>query len=111
MDVGQRFRRATHAGDDPVIEPLWKMLLSNKGLLPILWELFPDHPNLLPTFDGDEASAAAQLEWQLCAQNPSSPAEGANVRLVVDGRPLAETPGEYGEEGFVYQALAPVAAI
>ncbi|WP_369272978.1 glutathionylspermidine synthase family protein [Streptomyces sp. R11] len=29
------------------IEPAWKMLLSNKALLAILWELYPDHPNLL----------------------------------------------------------------
>ena len=38
---------------DPVrfIEPAWKMLLSNKGLLPVLWELFPDHPNLLPAYE------------------------------------------------------------
>jgi glutathionylspermidine synthase len=42
-----------HLAQDPVhfIEPAWKMLLSNKGLLPILWELFPDHPNLLPAFE------------------------------------------------------------
>ena len=33
------------------IEPAWKMLVSNKGLLPILWELFPGHPNLLPAFE------------------------------------------------------------
>ncbi len=31
-----------------VVEPPWKMLLSNKAILPILWEMFPDHPNLLP---------------------------------------------------------------
>ncbi|MDB6055234.1 MAG: Glutathionylspermidine synthase [Verrucomicrobiales bacterium] len=30
------------------IEPMWKMLLSNKAILPILWQLFPGHPNLLP---------------------------------------------------------------
>ena len=30
------------------IEPAWKMLLSNKSILPLLWEFFPDHPNLLP---------------------------------------------------------------
>ncbi|MCF3964991.1 glutathionylspermidine synthase family protein [Streptomyces fuscigenes] len=30
------------------IEPAWKMLLSNKALLAVLWELYPDHPNLLP---------------------------------------------------------------
>lgn len=29
------------------IEPAWKMLLSNKSILPLLWEFFPDHPNLL----------------------------------------------------------------
>jgi len=30
------------------VEPAWKMMLSNKGLLPILWELNPGHPLLLP---------------------------------------------------------------
>ena len=29
------------------IEPAWKMVLSNKGILPVLWKLFPRHPNLL----------------------------------------------------------------
>jgi glutathionylspermidine synthase len=34
------------------IEPPWKLVLSGKGILPILWELFPNHPNLLPaSFD------------------------------------------------------------
>src|SRR5207302_2291502 len=32
------------------IEPPWKMLLSNKAILTVLWEMFPDHPNLLPAF-------------------------------------------------------------
>ncbi|MFD3835041.1 glutathionylspermidine synthase family protein [Streptomyces sp. NPDC058642] len=32
------------------IEPAWKMLLSNKALLAILWELYPGHPNLLPAY-------------------------------------------------------------
>jgi glutathionylspermidine synthase len=30
------------------IEPAWKQVLSNKALLPLLWEMFPGHPNLLP---------------------------------------------------------------
>jgi glutathionylspermidine synthase len=30
------------------IEPAWRIVLSTKGILPILWELFPEHPNLLP---------------------------------------------------------------
>ncbi len=32
------------------IEPAWKMLLSNKALLAVLWELYPGHPNLLPAY-------------------------------------------------------------
>ncbi|MEA5115800.1 MAG: glutathionylspermidine synthase family protein [Geobacteraceae bacterium] len=31
-----------------LFEPPWKMILSNKGILPILWELFPGHPFLVP---------------------------------------------------------------
>ena len=31
-----------------LIEPAWKMILSNKGILPILWRMFPGHENLLP---------------------------------------------------------------
>lgn len=30
------------------LEPAWKSILSNKSLLPMLWEMFPNHPNLLP---------------------------------------------------------------
>jgi hypothetical protein len=28
------------------IEPPWKAILSNKGILPLLWEMFPNHPSL-----------------------------------------------------------------
>jgi glutathionylspermidine synthase len=89
------------------IEPPWKMLLSNKALLPVLWELFPDHPNLLPAFDGDEARAAVKLNGSY-VRKPKLSREGANVRVVSGGRSLAETSGDYGEEGFIYQALAPL---
>jgi glutathionylspermidine synthase len=81
------------------IEPPWKMVLSNKGILAVLWELFPGHPNLLPaTFD----------EWRLeaYARKPLLSREGANVRLVMFGEEVAASGGDYGEEGFVYQALA-----
>ncbi|HLK08288.1 MAG TPA: glutathionylspermidine synthase family protein, partial [Candidatus Angelobacter sp.] len=29
------------------MEPIWKMMFSNKGLLAILWEMYPGHANLL----------------------------------------------------------------
>src|ERR1700748_270085 len=42
------------------IEPPWKAILSNKGMLPLLWQMFPGHPNLLPAFFDDDP-AASQL--------------------------------------------------
>jgi len=31
-------------------EPFWKLILGNKALLPLLWSMYPNHPNLLPAF-------------------------------------------------------------
>ena len=92
------------------IEPMWKMLLSNKGLLPILWELFPEHPNLLPAFFSEEELAACPLAAVASSgfiQKPKLSREGANVSLRRPGLPVKTTEGDYGEEGYVYQAMAP----
>src|SRR5258708_12652685 len=40
------------------IEPPWKAILSNKGILALLWEMFPDHPNLLPAYFEHDTNAA-----------------------------------------------------
>ena len=81
-------------------EPAWKMILQSKAILPILWELFEGHPNLLPAYaDGPRD----MIEY---ARKPVLSREGANVTLVTNER-IVETGGEYGAEGFVYQALAP----
>ncbi len=85
------------------IEPAWKMVLSNKGILAILWELFPGHANLCPAYlDGPRGMA----EY---VRKPLLSREGANVS-VHTSRGDTETAGEYGAEGFVYQALAHVGA-
>lgn len=83
------------------LEPPWKMVLSNKGLLPILWELFPESPWLLPAyFDGPHDLA----EW---ARKPLLSREGANVTVHTRAGEFASE-GAYGAEGFVYQQLAPI---
>ncbi len=33
-----------------MMEPAWKAVVSNKGLLPVLWSMFEGHKNLLPAF-------------------------------------------------------------
>jgi len=86
------------------IEPTWKMLLSNKGLLPVLWELFPDHPNLLPAFE-----EAAPLAGNF-VRKPKLSREGSNIALVEGGIAVEETAGDYGEEGFIFQAPASLPA-
>ena len=89
------------------VEPAWKLLLSNKQLLVVLWELFPGHPNLLPAF-----ADAAPLAGEAFVRKPRLGREGANV-TVVDraGDVVAEEPGPYGDEGFVYQRRAAFAPI
>ncbi len=83
------------------IEPIWKMLWSNKALLAILWELFPGHPNLL------EARLEDPGRMREYARKPILSREGANIELKTD-RGVVETGGKYGKEGFVYQAAARV---
>lgn len=84
------------------IEPPWKMLLSNKGLLPILWELFPHHPNLLPAYE-----SAAPL-GDCFVRKPRLSREGSNVSWIEGGVVVEETGGGYADTGHVYQALAPL---
>ncbi len=84
------------------LEPAWKVLLSNKGILACAWELHPDHPNLLPTFFAADQAGNDHVKKPILSR------EGANVTVCKDGVPVIETGGEYGEEGYVYQAIAPI---
>jgi glutathionylspermidine synthase len=85
------------------IEPAWKAVLSNKGLLALLWEAEPGHPNLLPAFF--EGDPKVDSLGQRYARKPLLSREGANVALFDGARIVALTGGDYGAEGFVRQAL------
>ncbi|HTQ09086.1 MAG TPA: glutathionylspermidine synthase family protein [Fimbriimonadaceae bacterium] len=78
------------------IEPIWKMILSNKGILAILWEMHPGHELLAEAHIGEPHGL---FNW---IKKPLLGREGANVTLKVWGQ-TTETGGEYGEEGYVYQ--------
>jgi len=77
------------------LEPPWKALLSNKALLPLLWKLFPDHPNLLP--------ASWNSLPKKCVRKPVLGREGANISILEYGQILAATPGDYAAGPFIYQ--------
>ena len=82
------------------IEPPWKMLLSNKALLVLLWELFPNCEYLLPA------------SWEPLTgdfvRKPILSREGSNIQLVRRGAVLSETDGPYSEVAVVYQAFHPL---
>ncbi len=87
------------------LEPPWKALLSNKALLPLLWTLYPDHPNLLPAYFSDDPLISTLGSY---VRKPIFAREGANVDIVIDGETVFSSPGPYGEEGFIYQAYTPL---
>jgi glutathionylspermidine synthase len=88
------------------MEPPWKAILSNKGILPLLWEIFPKHPNLLPAYFEDDPKVA--MLGSSFVRKPLYSREGANVALVSAGTTLMEQQGPYGAEGFIRQAFAPL---
>jgi glutathionylspermidine synthase len=81
------------------LEAPWKMILSNKAILPVLYELFPDSPYLLKA--SFEPLAGPHV------RKPMLGREGANIQTIAAGRVASETPGPYGGP-FVYQELAPI---
>jgi glutathionylspermidine synthase len=81
-------------------EPPWKAVLSNKAILPILWELFPDSPHLLesrfePLSDGNYV------------QKPILGREGANVQIFEQGKLFLKTDGPYDGPA-IYQDICPL---
>lgn len=91
-----------HLPDTHWIEPIWKMLWSNKAMLETLWEMFPGHPNLLAASTRQDAVGASYVAKPLLAR------EGANVELVDHGRVLAKSQGEYAQGPAIYQQLYPL---
>ena len=79
-------------------EPAWKAVLSCKGILPILWELFEGHPNLLPAY-------FTPAHLKAYAKKPLYSREGANVELHGQTGRVIASQGPYGAEGFIYQQL------
>jgi glutathionylspermidine synthase len=86
------------------VEPPWKAILSNKGILPLLWAMFPRHPNLLQAYFEDDPKVAELGDSYV--RKPLYSREGANVAIMVAGKPLDQDEGPYGAEGYVRQAVA-----
>jgi len=79
-----------------LIEPAWKMLLSNKGLMVLLWKMFPHHPNLLPSFFEQKHLSGDYVKKPLQGQC------GENVSIHSD-RGVIVSPIRDNKSKFIYQ--------
>ena len=99
--MNEQFGKNFPAASIAVVEPAWKLVLSSKAILPVLWELYPGHPNLLPSYY--EAGRLPERH----VRKPIYSREGANVEIHGPRGTFAR-PGTYGAEGHVYQAYSPL---
>jgi len=85
-----------------VFEPLWTLIPSNKAILPVLWELFPDHPYLLES----RYELNDELSKQGYVSKPIVGRCGANIAIVdKHNEILDETGGRFAAQDHIYQAL------
>jgi len=90
------------------IEPPWKAILSNKGMLALLWGMFEGHPNLLPAFFEDDPAAASFADAGTYVRKPMLSRQGANIEIVRDGKTLHHTDGPYGDDAHIIQGFQPL---
>lgn len=86
------------------LEPGWKSIISNKALLPLLWKMFPNHPNLLAAYFAEDNVP----HMDKYVVKPLFSREGANIRIVENGQEIARADGPYGEEGMIVQQFHPL---
>jgi glutathionylspermidine synthase len=84
------------------IKPAWKMLLSNKALLAILWDLYPGHENLLPAY----LEGPRELAIRGYAAKPLLGREGAGIQIVTPGFTIGQP--NAGAGPVCYQAFQPL---
>lgn len=80
-----------------ILNPAYTLLFQSKGILKVLWELYPNHPMLLQT-ESKAIQGKASVEKVLFGR------EGANVRILsADGYALEKNDGEYFEQNTIFQ--------
>jgi len=92
-ELGMAFDSTAHTSTI-WMEPPWKAILSNKAILPLLWEMYPSHPNLLPAFfTSEEADEYQQREQPMgeawgWVSKPRYGREGIGIRYSFDADDL-----------------------
>ncbi len=83
-----------------ILNPAYTLLFQSKGIMKILWDLYPNHPLLLE-------SSYQPLSGKKQVKKPFLAREGANVSIInSDGSIEAQNGGEYDNGKFLYQEFA-----
>ena len=81
-----------------IFNPAYTLLFQSKGLLKILWDLYPNHPLLLE-------SSFEPLEGQKQVKKPIFGREGGNVSILDENASeLESVDGDYANHKMLYQA-------
>lgn len=86
------------------IEPIWKVLVQNKLLPVILWQLNEGHPNLIPAYFEDDPKA--RLIGHNFVRKPIFGREGNNIEIFRGNTCVEGTSGGYGQAGWIRQSIA-----
>ncbi|QQF53019.1 glutathionylspermidine synthase family protein [Campylobacter fetus] len=83
-----------------ILNPAYTLLFQSKGIMKILWDLYPNHPLLLE-------SSFEPLKGKKQVKKPFLAREGANISIINEnGETELETDGEYENGKFLYQEFA-----
>lgn len=83
------------------VEPIWKLVMSNKAILSVLYDLYPTSPYVLPCF-------LSRPQAGMFCKKPVYSREGHNVSVQEiknweERARIAETEGDYNTGAYVYQ--------
>ncbi|KAG9405451.1 hypothetical protein AC1031_003346 [Aphanomyces cochlioides] len=86
-----------------IFEPLWTILPSSKAILPVLSQLYPNHPMLLRS----SFELTPELQASGYVKKPVAGRAGENVSIVAaDGSVIVASEGKWADDTPIYQELA-----
>lgn len=101
----EAFGQAVPGCDTQFIEPAWKAIVSNKGILPLLWKFHEGHPNLLPAYVDQSPQRPVPRGW---VRKPFFSREGANIEIRTGDDQLVAEDGPYTDAPYILQAFSPL---